>query len=221
MIIGYYHQSIFGGATYFKLTKKDNEEQYKFEYCHQVVPNYIPNACDYIKKYDTLIIEEKRLQEYFQGKIVKIDLVYNVEIKNIVDILNNANWDIIYKHEYTSENLDDVHWKFYIEDGLDKVIFIDGYSVYPKEIDEIYNIFEKMKEKYIGEVEPNKKDLENILRNKESNLSFIKYMAKKGRLGYKKEDIKIQKEKYKNYEKKLKEIYRKEENGNEKVKIRK
>ena len=206
MIIGYYHQVFFGGGTYYKLSKQEGEEYYKFEYCHQAVPNYIPKAEEFIKKYETLNVVGERFEEYFDGKIVEIYLDNNSEIKSIIEILNNADWRDISKKEYTANTLDDVCWKFYIENDFGTNYMIDGYSVYPKEIETIFKTFNEMKEKYIGNVELNKKDLENILRHKKSNLSFAKHMAKKGMLGYTKEDVKKQKEKYKDYEKQLKKI---------------
>lgn len=209
MIIGYYHQVFFGGGTYFKLSKKEEEKKYKIEYCHQSVPNHIPGAEEYIKKVDTLKIEEERFKEYFEGKIVEVYIESTPEIGKIIRIVNDTNWDYISKQEYTSDTLDDVCWNLYIENDFGTNYMIDGYSVYPKEIETIYKTFNEMKEKYIGNVELNKKDLENILSHKKSNLSFAKHMVKKGMLGYTKEDVKKQKEKYKDYEKKLKGIYKK------------
>ena len=214
MIIGYYHQIFFGGGTYYKLSIQEGKEQYKFEYCHQAVPNYIPKAEEYIKKYDTLNVDGERYKEYFKGKIIEKYLNYNSEIKRIMEFFNNADWEYISKREYTANTLDDICWDFYIENDSGRNYLIEGYSVYPKEIETIYQIFNEMKEKYIGNIEPNKKDLENILRHKKSNLSFAKHMAKKGKLGYTKEGIKKQKEKYKEYENKLKEIYKQETKNN-------
>ena len=215
MIIGYYHQIFFGGGTYYKLSKKEDEKKYKFEYCHQSVPNHIPGAEEYIKKFDTLEIKEKRFKEYFEGKIVEIYLEEtNPEIEKIMEIVNDTNWDYISKQEYTDNTLDDVCWDFYIKNNIDTDYSISGYAIYPKEIRNIYQIFNKMKETYIGNVKLNKTDLENILKNKKSNLAFIKHMAKRGNLAYTKEDFKNKKEQYKNYEKSLKEIYNKEKKNN-------
>ena len=47
MIIGYYEQIFFGGGTYYKLSKKDEEEMYKIEYSHSANPNIIPKAEEY------------------------------------------------------------------------------------------------------------------------------------------------------------------------------
>ena len=44
MIIGYYEQIFFGGGTYYKLSKKDEEVKYKIEYSHCAIPNNIPKA---------------------------------------------------------------------------------------------------------------------------------------------------------------------------------
>ena len=40
MIVGYYHQIFFGGGTYYKLSKKDNEDKYKFENTNYPITNY-------------------------------------------------------------------------------------------------------------------------------------------------------------------------------------
>ena len=135
----------FGGGTYYKLSNQENEQKFKFEYCHSAVPNYIPEADNYIQKYDTLKIKDRR----FKGKITIIFLDLNYEIKRIIDILNNVNWVSIAEKEYTSNELDDACWKFFNETDYHTHYLIEGYSLYPKEIEEIYKIFNKMKEKYI------------------------------------------------------------------------
>ena len=40
--------NFFGGGTYYKLSKKDEEEKYKIEYSHSANPNIIPKAEEYI-----------------------------------------------------------------------------------------------------------------------------------------------------------------------------
>ena len=207
MIIGYYGAAFFGGGTYYKLSKKENEEKYKFEFCHSAVPNYIPNAEEFIKKYETLKIDEDRFREKFEGKIIEKYLELNPEILEILDIINNCDWNYISSQIYTSDNFDDVCWEFYL-DNNNKLI--KGYSVFPNEIEKILRIFKIIETSYIGKVEPNKRDLEIILSHKKSNLTFAKQMAKNNLLGYTKEKVKEEKEMYKEYEKRLKEIYKKE-----------
>jgi len=153
MIIGYYHQIFFGGGTYYKLSKKDNENKYKFEYCHPFIPNYIPKAEEYIKKYDSLSVEGERFEEYFKEKIIEMFLDYNSEIKRIIECCDNAAWAKISKRKYTANTLDDVCWDFYFENDSNTKYLIEGYSVYPKEIEMIYKIFKEMKEKYIGDID--------------------------------------------------------------------
>ena len=143
-------KAFFGGGTYFKLSKRDNEEMYKFEYCHQSLPNYIPEAEKYIKKYDTLKVEDNHFKEYFNGKISEVYLNINKNIKKIFKIINNTNWTNIIKKTYTSMDLDDINWDFYIENGTKKEVYKQGYSVYPKEIVKILTIFKNMKDDYIG-----------------------------------------------------------------------
>lgn len=168
MIVSYYGQCFFGGGTYFKLSKKDNEDIYKFECCHIAVPNYIPKAEEYIKKYDTLKVYDGRFKDYFEGKISEKYLDMNPYIEKLLTIINNSDWTTIIKNTYTSEELDDVCWIFYVEDENKKEIYKKGYSVFPKEIETILTIFKNMKDDYVGELPLNKKDLEFILslRNK-------------------------------------------------------
>ena len=39
--------NFLGGGTYYKLSKKDEEEKYKIEYSHSANPNIIPKAEEY------------------------------------------------------------------------------------------------------------------------------------------------------------------------------
>lgn len=144
MIIGYYHQIFFGGGTYFKLSKRDNEDKYKFEFCHSAIPNYIPNAEEYIKKYDTLTINNERICSKIEITEKYID--YNQYIKEIIKIIHTAEWNKISKTNYSNNNLDDVNWCFYIRDEEDLEYIITGYAVYPKEVEQIYYLFKKIKE---------------------------------------------------------------------------
>ena len=203
MIIGYYHQAFFGGGNYYKLSKRDNEDEYKFEYCQQAVPNYIPNAEKYIKKYDTLTIDDSfHYKENFEGKIIEIYLEENQEIINILEIANNSNWESISKKEYTSDTFDDICWSFYIELNNKQKFFIDGYSIRPKEIDTIYNIFKDIKEKYIGKVKENKKDLEIRLGLSSTNkLAVLKDKNLKNEYNISDKDIKEFEKKYVNNKK--------------------
>ena len=71
------------------------------------------------------------------------NIEFNNYINEIIEIVNNSDWNKISNQEYTSNNLDDVCWDFYIE-AENKKYFINGYSVYPIEIEKIYDLFEKM-----------------------------------------------------------------------------
>ena len=146
MIIGYYGQSFFGGGTYYKLSKKENEDNFKFEYIHSIVPNYVINAEEYIQKYETLSFEEVRSKDYFKGK-VKIDLLKNnIYIDEIMNICKKANWEKISKKKYSNENLDDENWDFYIEFSQEQKYLISGYSIHPKEVEKIYNLFNSLRD---------------------------------------------------------------------------
>ena len=63
--------------------------------------------------------------------------------EGLLDTSNDLVLNKISNQEYTSNNLDDVCWDFYIE-AENKKYFIKGYSVYPIEIEKIYDLFEKM-----------------------------------------------------------------------------
>lgn len=145
MIIGYYGQAFFGGGTYYKLSKQKSDDKYKFEYIRTIIPNYISNAEEYIKKYETLTIEGIKKKEYFAGKNKVVYLEKNSDIEKILNIIENSNWNSITNKKYDSENLDDENWDFYI-DYENNNYFIEGYSVHPKEIEIIYSLFEKIKE---------------------------------------------------------------------------
>lgn len=147
MIIGYYHQIFFGGGTYYKLSKKENEDIYKFEYCHSAVPNHIPNAEEFIKSYQTLSIKDKSFKE-IESKLMVKNIKSNTYINDIINIIKESDWDNIRKKKYTSDNLDDVCWYFYIEDDEDHKYSINGYSVYPVEIENIYELLKKILQEF-------------------------------------------------------------------------
>lgn len=155
MIIGYYGQSFFGGGTYYKLSKKANEEKYKFEYTHTIVPNYIPNAEEYIKKYETLTIAGIKNKDYFVGTNNVVYLEKNSDIDEILNIVERSNWDKITKKKYDSENLDDENWDFYLENENDNNYYIEGYAVHPRKIEKIYSILKKIKEELNIKIEHN------------------------------------------------------------------
>ena len=140
MIIGYYHSVFFGGGTYFKLSKNSNDNFFKFEYCHSAVPNYIPNAEMYIKTYNTLSFDNERFKNLEKNLKVK-NIKDNSYINEIISIIEKTDWERIENEKYSSDNLDDVCWCFYIENDQNKKYFIQGYSVYPNEIESIYNLF--------------------------------------------------------------------------------
>ena len=147
MIIGYYHQIFFGGGTYLKLSKKKQENKYKFEYCHSAIPNYIPKAEDFIKSYNTLSIKDNRFKE-IEEKINVKNIEYTKQIDEIIKIIKESDWSKISKEKYTSDNLDDVCWDFYIEDDDNHKFLINGYSEYPVEIKNIYELLKKIQEEY-------------------------------------------------------------------------
>lgn len=163
MIIGYYQQIFFGGGTYYKLSKKDDKGEYKIEYSHSVVPNYIPEAELYIKKYDTLEIEDEREKVYFEGRIKEKYIENNSKIEFLMKYITKCDWNKIVKKEYSDNDVDDgICWDFYIEFNNQKYE-INGYEKFPKEVTKIVNILKSISEEYLEEIVPNKKDVETKL----------------------------------------------------------
>ena len=157
MIIGYYEQAFFMGGTYYKLTKKDNEDKYKLEYSHSVVPNYIPNAEEYIKKYESLNLDD----EYFEGKIKTEYIESNLDIEALIEYVLKCDWKRISKKKYDDKDiLDGLGWDFYIE-FENKKYLVSGYEKFPEEITE------------------NQKEKEIIISYIKKIISFMKYLNKK------------------------------------------
>lgn len=198
MIIGYYEQSFFGGGTYYKLSKKDEETKYKIEYSHCSIPNNIPKAEEYIKKYDTLSLEEERWKEDFEGKI-KVDYIeMNSYIETLMTDINKCDWESISKKEYRDDGiLDGLGWDFYIEFN-NKKFEIHGYEKFPEEVLKVLEILKNISETYLEKIVPNKKDIEIIMSHKKSNISFMKHLRKKKVID--KKQLKDFIEHYKKYE---------------------
>lgn len=166
MIIGYYEQSFFGGGTYYKLSKKDNESKYKIEYAHSAVPNYIPEAEKYIKMYENLQIKYDKFCEEFADKI-KIEYIdSNRKIKKIIDYIAKCNWKEISKKDYTDNVIDDgANWELYVEIN-NKKYYIKGYEDYPKEIKKITRELDRIYKIYLERIKANSKDKEIINKNR-------------------------------------------------------
>lgn len=198
MIIGYYEQIFFGGGTYYKLSKKDEEIKYKIEYSHSANPNIIPKAEEYIKKYDTLNFENERRKEYFEGKI-KVDYIeMNSYIETLITYINRCDWENISKKEYRDDGiLDGLGWDFYIEFN-NKKFEIHGYEKFPEEVLKVLDILKNISKNYLEEIIPNKKDIEIIMSHKKSNISFMKHLRKKKIID--KKQLKDFIEHYKKYE---------------------
>lgn len=175
MIIGYYEQAFFMGGTYYKLTKKDNEDKYKLEYSHSVVPNYIPNAEEYIKKYESLNLDD----EYFEGKIKTEYIESNLDIEALIEYVLKCDWKRISKKKYDDKDiLDGLGWDFYIE-FENKKYLVSGYEKFPEEITKIIDVLKNISNTYLEEITENQKEKEIIISNKKKNISFMKYLNKK------------------------------------------
>jgi len=175
MIIGYYEQAFFMGGTYYKLAKKDNEDKYKLEYSHSVVPNYIPDAEEYIKKYDSLNVDD----EYFEGKIKTEYIESNLDIEALIEYVLKCDWKRISKKKYEDKDiLDGLDWDFYIEFDNRKYL-VSGYEKFPEEITKIIDALENISKTYLERRTKNQKDIEIINSNKKKNISFMKYFNKK------------------------------------------
>lgn len=178
MIIGYYQQAFFGGGTYYKITKKDNENQYKIEYSHSAVPNNIPKAEEYIKKYEDLKMDDNKQKEYFKGKIKTKYIETNSYIELLIKYINKCDWESISKKEYIDDGiLDGLGWDFFIEFN-NKQFEIRGYEKFPEEVLKVLNILKNISETYLEEIVPNKKDIEMIMRYKKSNIAVMKILHK-------------------------------------------
>lgn len=179
MIIGYYQQAFFGGGTYYKLTKKDDETKYKIEYSHSAVPNYIPEAEKFIKKYETLCIEDDSLCECFEGKIRSKYLDVNKNIGKLVNYILKCNWEQICKMKYIDDDVyDGTNWELYIEIN-NKKYKIEGCEIYPKEIQRIIQNLDEISIKYLDKIEQNRKDKEIINNNRNNNTAVMKFLYEK------------------------------------------
>lgn len=179
MIIGYYEQVFFGGGTYYKLSKKIEEINYKIEYSHSAVPNYIPDAEEYIKKYETLEITDKYNKEDFEGKI-KVDYISECrDIEKLERYINKCDWNKISKKKYSDEEVNDgICWNFYIEFENQKYE-IKGYEIMPKEISTARDILKSISNQYLDEIVPNKRYIERMNANKNNNIYFRNFLYNK------------------------------------------
>ena len=137
MIIGYYEQSFFGGGTYIKLSRKENND-YKIESITSEVPNYIPDAEEYIKKYESIQKSEK-FSNFFGTKTLLFggNIIESVELQKFIGYIKTLDFKSLIEKKYYNQNiLDGLSWEIFIE--LDeKTWYIQGYEDMPKEIEEI------------------------------------------------------------------------------------
>lgn len=178
MIIGYYEQSFFGGGTYYKLSKRDNESRYKMEYSHSTIPNYIPEVENFIKEYETLKIEDDNFCGNFEGKIKSKFIDSNKEIEELINYILKCNWKRISKEDYTDDVDDGTNWELYI-DIDNKRYHIDGYEKYPKEIQQVIKKLNELSRQYLEKIKSNKKDKEVIDKNMKNNIKVMKFLHKK------------------------------------------
>ena len=150
MIIGYYEQSFFGGGYYYKISKKGNDLKYKFEMCHSAIPNYVPNAEEYISKYDTINFTEAEILLDMDSKLRKTHIQDDILIIELLKHLNNINLDELARKEYNNcDILDGTNWELYIE-FKDKKYHIKGYEDQPKDIIKVVEFLYQIGEKYIN-----------------------------------------------------------------------
>lgn len=137
MIIGYYEQSFFGGGTYIKLSRKENDD-YKIESITSEVPNYIPDAEEYIKKHESIQKSEK-FSNFFGRKALLFggNIIESVELQKFIGYIKTLDFKSLIEKKYYNQNiLDGLSWEIFIE--LDeKTWHIQGYEDMPKEIEEI------------------------------------------------------------------------------------
>jgi len=157
IIIGYYGSSYFGGGTYIKLSKKENEK-YKLEKISSKSPNYIPNADKYIKLHDTISFEESVQYPYIKDNDLRFK-VYSIgeseTILNLEKYLETINLEEISSKEYKKEILDGLWWKIFIKVDS-REYSISGNGDFPEELRRIVedlknmSIEESNKEKKLG-----------------------------------------------------------------------
>ena len=151
MIIGYYEQSYFDGGYYCKITQKDNETKYKIETISSEVPNYVPCADKYIKKYETIDFKNEYVDiaKEIKNKLKIKYVSNNILIDKLIKYISSINLDKLANHTYQDDDIyDGNNWRLYIE-IFDKKYFIEGYQIQPKEVQEIYNQLHKIVERYI------------------------------------------------------------------------
>ena len=137
MIIGYYEQSFFGGGTYIKLSRKENDD-YKIESISSELPNYISDAEEYIKKHESIQKSEK-FSNFFGTKALLLggNIIESVELQKFIGYIKTLDFKSLIEKKYYNQNiLDGLSWEIFIE--LDeKTWHIQGYEDMPKEIEEI------------------------------------------------------------------------------------
>lgn len=141
LIIGYYGAAFFGGATYLKLSKKENEN-YKIEKLHSAIPNHIPIAEKYIKIHDKLSFKDDMGYSIFDDNDPRFTSTYieeNLNINKLLEHLKNIDLENISKQKYYDEDiLDGLCWDFFIKINS-KSYNIKGYEKMSQELELIIN----------------------------------------------------------------------------------
>lgn len=148
LIIGYYGAAFFGGGTYIKLSKKENED-FKIEKIHSAVPNYIPNGEKYIKVHDKISFKDKEGFSFIEDddpRLISIYIKENLKIRKLIDLVQNINLDKMSKTKYNDEGiLDGLCWEFFIK--LDNKSYeIEGYEKMPRKLEEVIKYLESIAE---------------------------------------------------------------------------
>lgn len=140
MIIGYYEQSFFGGGTYIKLSRKD-EEAYRLESISSGTPNYIPDAEKYIKKYESIKCSEKFKKIFGEEPLLFTSKMNeNVELLNFIEYIKTIDFKILSEKRYYNDGiLDGMNWEIFIEFQKEKW-HIHGYEDMPKEVEKIIKV---------------------------------------------------------------------------------
>lgn len=141
LIIGYYGQAFWGGGTYIKLTKRQNED-YKMEYVRSVMfPNYVPNAEKYIRSFERISFQSENGfdQPYTKDEDFSLTCRYlkeNDEIRQIIQSLHDIDLSEMSKTEYYIDIFDSLNWSFFVQFD-DQQYYIKGYVERPDELTEI------------------------------------------------------------------------------------
>lgn len=138
LIISYYGQSFWGGGTYAKLTRQENED-YRTEYMRCIRrPNSVPGAEIYMRSFERIQFQDKRgfsLVEDNDPRLVCKSWPQNEKFQQFVDSVLQLDLEKISKEEYWDNDfLDGLVWFFFVQID-DRQYYMQGYVKMPPAIE--------------------------------------------------------------------------------------